>query len=701
MFNLDKLINSISLNFYTILVGFLIFLTLSFFKRFISFFVVTCCMAKFWIILSSLNFYYIWKVQNTLDFCDTINNLSINVNITQNWFFTENLLLGFDKPTFFFLFVVSIISAFANYHTLYYMRFDQKKEKFVFFLNSFAFSMVFLLISRNLFTLFLFWELLGITSFFLIKHNDTQQESLKSAMKAFSFNKVSDILFVFTIIIYFSVTRSFSINNSDILSLVGLSTNHNDISKYIIINLMLFFIFVSACIKSVQIFSYWWLPDSMKAPVPASALIHSATLVTAGFFVILLFKPLFSFYWGHSIFLVVGSATFILGSVVAGYQDDLKKSLAYSTIANCGMMLCLLFNHNLDLFLVYFLVHGITKSLSFMFCGEIITIQNHSQDSRTYTLNSGSLLVSVSGFILSVLVLAGLPITIMYLIKHHFSVPTFCIYYWHWFNSLFTIYGFLSIFYAINLITKVFYSGPNNKVNNELFQLTFYKSGYFNLIYALLALFLAGKFAMYLNYTKHWDGFSSLYRIDQLVNLLCVLVAWGFILNFYTTTNLSVGSRRFTFSVIMFLCLYNITVCFFNHVVFFIGETFNIFWFYNLLAYMQDFFNFLQHNLHDFLNVNTYPKQLYTGPLGPDNQLTGLQFCDCPAPEIVREIYLLYIRKYIFWPVVKVTDYIILEPWYWRFSCWADERFEDFIQYVAKIVKEWKSGDSKKGGSPL
>lgn len=159
----------------------------------------------------------------------------------------------------------------------------------------------------------------------------------------------------------------------------------------------------------------------MKAPVPASALIHSATLVAGGFFILLEAKLLYVSFFGIEFLLLVGFTTALVGAMAAAYQEDLKKILAFSTIANCGFMLVLLYAFNIKVFLVYFIIHGIFKSISFMFSGEIINQQQHNQDFRTYGTVSKSLAVNLVGVSVTLLMLAGFPFTVVYTIKHYFE----------------------------------------------------------------------------------------------------------------------------------------------------------------------------------------------------------------------------------------------------------------------------------------
>ena len=150
-----------------------------------------------------------------------------------------------------------------------------------------------------------------------------------------------------------------------------------------LIELLSFTILSAAFIKSAQLGAHIWLPDSMEAPVPASSLIHSATLVSAGIFLILRFYPIFEYsYYSYFILPLMGSVTAAYGGIVASYQADIKRILAYSTISQCGfLMLLCSFNCN-EFTVMYLYVHGFFKASVFMCVGNVIRISKNYQDFR-------------------------------------------------------------------------------------------------------------------------------------------------------------------------------------------------------------------------------------------------------------------------------------------------------------------------------
>lgn len=415
---------------------------------------------KFWFWLSFVSFIVI--LANTLG-AHSPSSIKLawyfTVFFKSAWFSQVHAFLIYDQNTLYYIFTISVISTFAIVHTLNYMGEDQKKEKFLLLLNGFAFSMVILVLTRNFCIIFLCWEFLGLTSFFLINHNDTQTSTVKSALKAFSYNRFSDFSLLISIVVFWTQTKSFNISPETVNTINQLFVTSTEGSWDITrINLALFFLFLAASIKSVQVFSYMWLPDSMKAPAPASALIHSATLVAAGFYLIFIFKDVFLCYWGLNWFNYIGLTTCFIGVICAVYQTDLKKILAFSTIANCGFMLCLLARYDINVFLLYFTLHGIFKSAAFMFSGDMIVAQNHRQDIRKYNDLLRASTVNLSGLIICMVMLAGFPITTVFHIKHSYSTGVVTNFAWYNANAFFYYYSFFSMLYSINFILRVFFN---------------------------------------------------------------------------------------------------------------------------------------------------------------------------------------------------------------------------------------------------
>lgn len=443
--------------------GLVLFLLISFQFFWLSFDVITKFLSMFWFLLvlfSTITIYKVLLLPSNQLFSSQAIFHAIRWDCFGFW--DLNYITCLDSVTIFYVFTIAIISLFANIHSLVYMSDDQRKERFIFFLNAFAFSMVLLVISRHFLTILLCWELLGVTSFILITHNDTQLSSLRSAFKAFGYNKISDIALALAAIIFIFMTGSFNLTTESIELLQFDNVGSYDWRRIPVL-LFLWAIFIGASVKSVQFVSYFWLPDSMKAPAPASALIHSATLVAAGFYLLALLKPVWTFYWSLDMFVLIGFLTAMSGAFTAVFQNDLKKTLAFSTVANCGFMLVLLSMCDVRVFLIYFVAHGLFKSNSFMFAGEIIIRQFHTQDVRRYYNLVSNFHKSTIGIVLSLLSLAGTPISLVFTLKHMFHVPiqsdeSFILY-----DAFFYLYSFLSLCYALSCILKIYYFNYNSK----------------------------------------------------------------------------------------------------------------------------------------------------------------------------------------------------------------------------------------------
>ena len=207
---------------------------------------------------------------------------------------------------------------------------------------------------------------------------------MKAAFKAFLFNKISDLG-----ILIFIILNILLLGESNILTLNSIFINFVDYKINILganvsyIEFLTFFLMLSAFIKSAQFGFHIWLPDSMEAPVPASALIHSATLVSAGVFLLLRFSFLVelasvTLYW----ILIISSLTAALGGIGACFQSDAKRILAYSTISHCGFLIFLSCFFNLEVVLLYLCVHGFFKALVFMCVGNVIRFSRNYQDFR-------------------------------------------------------------------------------------------------------------------------------------------------------------------------------------------------------------------------------------------------------------------------------------------------------------------------------
>ncbi len=331
-----------------------------------------------------------------------------------------NFDLLIDKLTITYVSLVLSIGVAVVIYTFSYFRYEPHVERLLLFINLFMISMSVLVLGANLFVLFLGWELIGLTSFFLINFWSTRVSTLKAAFKAFLFNKVSDLGVLIFILITMTVTGESNIliintvitNFKDYkLSVIGLTFSYTEVS--------VFFLMIAAFVKSAQFGFHVWLPDSMEAPVPASALIHSATLVSAGVFLFLRFAPLLEvssvlIYW----ILLTSSFTAALGGVSACFQSDAKRILAYSTISHCGFLIFLACTATLEITLFYLCVHGFFKALVFLCIGNVIRFARNYQDFRYMGGFAKFLPFETCMTLVGLINLSGLPFSFGFFIKH-------------------------------------------------------------------------------------------------------------------------------------------------------------------------------------------------------------------------------------------------------------------------------------------
>ena len=345
--------------------------------------------------------------ENSLVFLDFIalNYKTISIDIC--------LSLRIDTLSFLFLLLVITIGLATNCYSLNYFKNEADEGLFLFWLNSFVASMGLLVLAANYWSLFLGWELIGLTSFFLINFWYFRRGTLKSSFKAFTFNLVSDVFLLFSFINFFIATGA---NELYLVTFLSLTFSF---SSTFYLGQGCIFLFLAASIKSVQLGGHLWLPDSMEAPVPASSLIHSATLVSAGVYLLVRFYDvLFSFGW-HSLCLISGSITAAYGGIVAAAQTDMKKLLAYSTMSHCGFLYVCVGLGNLYLLITYLFLHGLFKAATFYCVGSFIRVFN-SQDTRLMGGGSRLLPLDSLALIICSFNLGGLPFSIGYFYKKLF-----------------------------------------------------------------------------------------------------------------------------------------------------------------------------------------------------------------------------------------------------------------------------------------
>ena len=336
-----------------------------------------------------------------LDVMVSDNLVLIRLN---NWFSLGSVNCDFSFQFDFIvnsmLVLVTLVSLLVHLFSSSYMDGDPHITRFMGYLSLFTFFMIILVTSGNIVQVFIGWEGVGLCSYLLISYWFTRIEANKSAIKAMLMNKIGDISFLLGLVLVWQLTGSWYY--SSLFSL-------ND---YIELNLMVpcLLFLISVVGKSAQVGLHSWLPDAMEGPTPVSALIHAATMVTAGVFLLIRLSPLFEKLPTLLLAIIfLGSLTTFFSGVIGLFQNDLKKVVAYSTCSQLGYMvlICGLSYYSLSLF--HLVSHGVFKALLFLSSGSIIYALIDEQDSRKIGSIIKYLPITYICLIIASCCLAGIP----------------------------------------------------------------------------------------------------------------------------------------------------------------------------------------------------------------------------------------------------------------------------------------------------
>jgi proton-translocating NADH-quinone oxidoreductase chain L len=318
---------------------------------------------------------------NNYVFFDDLNSYEIFKYLNLGFL---NLSVGFnfDAIVLIMIFVITSISFLVQVYSFEYLRFDGNIIKFFIYLNLFAFFMLIFVSANNLVQAFLGWEGVGLVSFLLIGFWDTRIYAVKAAFKAILVNRVGDIFFFIGIIILF-----YKLGTVEYIVIFDFiqyyDTYFNEILFGYFLNYVALFLFIGIIAKSAQLGLHTWLPDAMEGPTPVSALIHAATMVTAGIFLLIRMACIFEFAsWLFIYILLIGGLTAFLGASVACFQNDIKKVIAYSTCSQLGYMMAACGTSNYLGSLFHLVNHAFFKALLFLGSGIIIHALFNEQDMR-------------------------------------------------------------------------------------------------------------------------------------------------------------------------------------------------------------------------------------------------------------------------------------------------------------------------------
>lgn len=397
-----------------------------------------------------------------------------NVTLHYTWFYINTIQVEFtlqlNALSRIMLLVVTVISFLVHLYSTGYMAGDTGIKRYFAMLGFFTFAMLGVVLAGNLILLFIFWELVGFSSYLLIGHWHDKPAAARAAQKAFLYNRIGDAAFLGGIMLIWANTQS--------LSLDGLTTINTISGWQTAAGLC---IFCGVIGKSAQLPLFSWLPDAMEGPTPVSALLHAATMVAAGIFVLV---RIFPFFTGVALIVIAltGIITAMVAAVCALHQFDLKKILAYSTISQLGLMVTAVGVGAKDAALLHLFTHAFFKAGLFLAAGSVIHVvhqyqqqtKNHfdPQDIRNLGGLRKSLPVTFLTYCISGASLAGLPLFSGFLSKDSIIAAS-----WSWAGNSFSwkwivaaglfVVSFLTVLYTFRMIWFTFFGKKTSLVVKE------------------------------------------------------------------------------------------------------------------------------------------------------------------------------------------------------------------------------------------
>ncbi len=340
-----------------------------------------------WLTILGVGFSFLFSLLVLKNF---LFNEAINENITLYiWAITDSLQMEVgllvDNLTALMMCVVTFVSLMVHVYTIGYMKDDPGYQRFFSYISLFTFSMLMLVMSNNFLQLFFGWEAVGLVSYLLIGFWFKKESAIFANLKAFLVNRVGDFGFLLGIAGIVMITGSLDyvtvfsqaefIADQNIEVFEGVSWN--------MMTLICILLFIGAMGKSAQAPLHVWLPDSMEGPTPISALIHAATMVTAGIFMVARMSPLFELsITALSFIILIGSFTAFFMGILGIIQNDIKRVVAYSTLSQLGYMTVALGASAYSAAIFHLMTHAFFKALLFLAAGSVIIAMHHEQDIR-------------------------------------------------------------------------------------------------------------------------------------------------------------------------------------------------------------------------------------------------------------------------------------------------------------------------------
>ena len=419
-----------------------------------------------------------------------LNNIPVSVELFR-WIDSEslNVLWGFqfDSLTVSMLIPVLIISSLVHVYSIGYMSHDPHNQRFFSYLSLFTFMMIILVTANNFLLMFVGWEGVGICSYLLVSFWFTRIAANQSSMSAFLTNRVGDCFLTIGI---FALLWSFgNIDYSTVFSLAPYVTENT-------VTIIGICLLIGAMAKSSQVGLHVWLPLAMEGPTPVSALIHAATMVTAGVYLLMRTSPLIEYSSTVLILcLWIGAITTVFSSLIGLFQQDIKKVIAYSTMSQLGMMVIAVGLSSYNIALFHLVNHAFYKGLLFLGAGAVIHAWADNQDFRKYGGLRVFLPLTYTVMLIASLSLVAFPYMTGFYSKDfilesaygHYSFSSIVVYF------IATIGAMFTTLYSVKVLYLTFLSNPNGPLIN-------YSKAHEGDIYMSIPLIILAIFSIFFGY---------------------------------------------------------------------------------------------------------------------------------------------------------------------------------------------------------
>lgn len=441
--------------------------------------IITCTCVIITTILSIVSFFEVG-----------INNIPVYINIFR-WIDSESLNVSwgfiFDSLTVSMLIPVLIVSSLVHIYSIGYMSDDPHNQRFFSYLSLFTFMMIILVTSNNFLLMFVGWEGVGVCSYLLVSFWFTRIAANQSSISAFLTNRVGDCFL--TIGMFAILWSCGNIDYSTVFSIAPYMTEY-------VITIIGICLLIGAMAKSSQIGLHVWLPMAMEGPTPVSALIHAATMVTAGVYLLMRSSPLIEY--SNTVLLLclwIGAITTVFSSLIGLFQQDIKKVIAYSTMSQLGMMVIAIGLSSYNLALFHLVNHAFYKALLFLGAGAVIHAVSDNQDFRKYGGLKAFLPLTYSVMLIASLSLVAFPFMTGFYSKDFILESAYGQFYFSstvvYFIS--TLGAMFTTLYSVKVLYLTFLTNPNGPLIN-------YKHAHEGDIFMSIPLIILAVFSIFFGY---------------------------------------------------------------------------------------------------------------------------------------------------------------------------------------------------------